>query len=132
MLVIKTSRFASPGFTLVELLMAMLIMTVGLLGLLQAVCVAMEHKTRNRLREEAVQIADEQMHDFRRIAFTDITAKNLSAVITRTLGGSQKNFTVTRDSQVMGTNTKRLKVAVGWNFKAAAATHEIYTIKNNR
>ena len=61
----RTSRKDSGGFTLVEMMMAMLVLTVGLLGLLQSIQVAWQHNARNRLREEAVLLAEERMNDFR-------------------------------------------------------------------
>ena len=52
------SPSGSAGFTLVEMLMAMLVMAVGLLGLLQSVNLAYQQGTKNRLRSEAVQLAE--------------------------------------------------------------------------
>lgn len=64
------------GFTLIELLMAMLIMTVGLLGLLQSLQIAYQHNTRNRMRDEGILMAEEQMNEFRQMSYENITARN--------------------------------------------------------
>jgi type IV pilus assembly protein PilV len=125
----KTSRLASSGFTLVEVMMAMLIMTIGLLGLLQSVNVAYEHNTRNRLREEALLVGEEQMHQFRReTANATIPFETLTTAV-REVAGISKTFRVTRENQPMS-STRKLRVRVAWSFKNQSSTHEIFTLKN--
>ena len=126
----------SRGFTLVEMLMAMLVMTVGLLGLLQSVQMAYQHSLRNRLREEAVHLAEERMHDWRRMAFENITAKvPKHEPVTKILGGTPRSYTVTREMAGMGSGTnpaKKLTVGVAWTVKEEAASHAIYTVRLRR
>ena len=54
----KTSS-SSSGFTLIEVMVAMVITLVGLLGLLQSVNLATEHNIKNALRDEAVQVGED-------------------------------------------------------------------------
>lgn len=124
-----TSQRASKGFTLIEMLMAMLIMTVGLLGLLQSVNIAFEHKTRNRLRDEALVIAEEQMNDWRIKEFKDINDEDIPK-LERLIGGNPKHFAVSKRVTEMG-NTKKLRVAVTWEYKQVINEHEIFTVKND-
>ncbi len=49
------------GFTLVEFLVAIVILSVGLLGLLQALNYSIGHSMSTRLRDEAIMLADERM-----------------------------------------------------------------------
>lgn len=120
----KTSRCAESGFTLIEVMMAMLVLTVGLLGLLQSVSVSYEHNLRNRLREEAVGLAEEQLN-------TMMSYGALKPVTTarRVIGGVNKPFVVVRSSDAVGGDCKKLTVAVSWGFKNISTRHEIYTIK---
>ena len=131
-----TSRRNSGGFTLVEVLMAMLVMTVGLLGLLQSVQMAYQHSLRNRVREEAVHLAEERMHDWRRMAFKSITATSpKQEPVTKLLGGTPRSYTVTREMVDMGSGTnpaKKLTVGVAWTVKEEAASHAIYTVRLRR
>lgn len=124
---LTTSPSGSRGFTIIEVLMAMLIMTVGLLGLLQSVNVAYEHSLRNKLREEAVSLAEEQLNYMRTKAEKLEEPETLT--VTRPIGGVSKDFTVTRGNDDIGANSLRLKVAVEWRYKNDLKTHEIYTIK---
>lgn len=122
-----TSKAGDRGFTLIEVLMAMLVLTVGLLGLLQSVNISYEHNLRKRLREEAVVLAEEHLNDLRvkkaLASFTTFTTA------TRVMGGVTKSFAVTRSSLPVAGDTVKLTVAVRWGFKNVSTTHEIYTIR---
>jgi type IV pilus assembly protein PilV len=128
-----TSRSGSPGFTLIEVLMAMLIMTVGLMGLLQSVIVAYQHNARNRLREEALLVGEEQMsvfmNDFRQRTFDRMSSTQVLN-LDRPIAGASKKFRVTKTIQGLGLDSKRLTVAVAWSFQNVSTTHIIYTMKN--
>jgi len=126
---LKTSPSASFGFTLVEMMMAMLVMTVGLLGLLQAINVAYEHNLRNKLREEALLVGEEQMNVLRRSSLPGGTFYQNVTTVVRGISGVTKKFTVTRECQSMS-STQRLKVTVVWSFKNISTTHAVYTLKN--
>jgi type IV pilus assembly protein PilV len=115
----------SRGFTLIEVLMALLILTVGLLGLLQSVNIAYEHTLRNRLRDEAAAIAEEQLNVMRLNPSLDsfTTANNA-------IGGRVKPFRVSRMSErIRESGSRKLTVTVRWSFKNMTVVHEIYTIR---
>ncbi|MCM0083690.1 prepilin-type N-terminal cleavage/methylation domain-containing protein [Geomonas sp. Red32] len=114
------------GFTLVELMMAILILTVGLLGLLQSIVVALQHNTRNRLREEAMMVAEEQMNSIRaNSGFSSMT------VARKSVNGIDHAFTVVRDQTPMHdkSNDYRLTVTVTWGFHNVSSTHQIYSFQ---
>jgi type IV pilus assembly protein PilV len=115
------------------MMMAMLVMTVGLLGLLQSINVAYEHNLRNKLREEALLVGEQQMILLRRKMDASETNKNSLyqnvTTVVRGIAGVNKKFIVTLESQPMS-STQRLKVAVAWSFKNVSTTHVIYTLKN--
>ena len=113
-----------------EMLMAMLIMAVGLLGLLQSVNVAYEHNTRNRLRNEAVLVGEEEMNRFRSRGYDAITAANAVSTVARGGAGGTKYFMVTKQYNSAGGDSKKLKVAIGWSFKRVSTVHVIYSLKS--
>jgi type IV pilus assembly protein PilV len=125
---LATSPKNRPGFTLVEVMMAMLVMTVGLLGLLQSVNVAYEHNLRNRLREQALVVGEEQMNLLRSRSLPVDTPYLNRTTVVRVLPGLQKSFTVTSESEPMST-TQRLKVTVRWGFKNLSTTHVVFSLK---
>lgn len=130
---LRTSPSNSRGFTLVELLMAMLILTVGLLGLLQSIEIAFQHDARNKLREEAVLLAEEQLNGMKVLGY-DLITSNHTFRIDRPIAGGTRSFSVTKSYLEMGGDggkkSKKLTVAVAWSFRNASTTHTIYTVKS--
>jgi type IV pilus assembly protein PilV len=123
---VRTSRPGSAGFTLVEVLMAMLIMTVGLLGMLQAVNVAYQHNSRNKLREEALLVGEEQINDFRSRKYDAITT-----TVTRVVTRGNRNFSVTREAtENASKSSKKIKVAIGYSFHNVSTAQVLYTMRS--
>ena len=58
---ISNPMSGEKGFTLLEFLVSVVILTVGLLGLLTSVNYAVGHNMENQLRDEAVNVADMEL-----------------------------------------------------------------------
>ena len=128
-----TSPPGSVGFTLVEMLMAMLVMTVGLLGLLQSVSVAYRQSLKDKLRKEATLLAEARMHAWCRVAFDNISYGTvMSESGEKLVGGAPWKFTIARKAEKVGSRTAKLEVDVIWMTKGETATHQIFTLRTRR
>lgn len=132
-----TSRSGNAGFTLVEMMVAMLIMTVGLLGLLQSVSAAYKQCLRTRVRDEAALLAESTMHEWCRMGFDAISAPAANPrPVDRLIGGASRRFEVTRGMEGMGSlassgkSTKKLTVVVAWTINGETINHQIFTLKS--
>jgi type IV pilus assembly protein PilV len=113
------------GFTLIEVLVAMVITLVGLLGLLQSINIAMEHNVRNHLREEATRVGEREMNIFRATTATSTLVKQLPSLIV-----PSKTFNVTRTSTSIGTsNSQELEIIVGWDYRNIPTEHRVKSIR---
>ncbi len=56
---------SEEGFSLIELMVSILILTIALLGILQALTIYPKHNIHNLVREEAVRIAEECLQDLK-------------------------------------------------------------------
>ncbi|QXE91480.1 prepilin-type N-terminal cleavage/methylation domain-containing protein [Geomonas subterranea] len=127
------SRSSSRGFTLVEMLMAMLVMTVGLLGLLQSVNVAYQQSLKDKLRKEATQVAEARMHDWCSQPFKKITGPPPpDERVERAVAGGYWRYEVHYEPQPVGTGTVKLRVGVTWSVKGVSNSHEIFTLRTRR
>lgn len=72
----------SKGFTLTELMIAMVIILVSLLGMYKTVLVGIEGNVKNAMRDEGKHVAERVINDIRGLAFDEIVA--LGAVYTWT------------------------------------------------
>jgi type IV pilus assembly protein PilV len=120
------------GFTLIELVVAFGILMVGMLGLMESINIAMAHNLRNSLRQEAVQIGDQQLNAARALAFADVVTQTTPVAVTRNIRSISKSFTSQRtvtDLPAGGTPTsKQVQVTVTWQFKGVTYTHIVNTV----
>lgn len=116
------------GFTLLEFLAAMVIMMVGLLGLLTAVNVALNHNLQNQLRNEAIQVADSVMarelaKGFDAVSSGSPVANPKYSNESRQVLNGFKNFSVAR-YWTEYQNSKEIRFQVKWRYKGTVYTHD--------
>lgn len=117
------------GFTLVELLVAMVIMLIGLLGLLQSVNIAMEYNLKNQMRNEVVRVGQDAMNDMRSRAFDAVSAK--TTVVPTALRNFNRTYTVKRSVISAGSDVSRqYQVDVKWVYKNVSTTHSILSVRS--
>ena len=125
------------AFTLIELLIALVILVVGLLGLLQTINVAMERSVETIARNEATVLANERILQCSSLNFNDIVF-NKWTTISRAPQGVFKNYSVqtvtiyltnppsTRLSQQPAST--RIDVNVTWKVKNSRYTHSASSV----
>jgi type IV pilus assembly protein PilV len=120
------------GFTLIEVLVAMVITLVGLLGLLQSINIAMEHNVRNHLREEATKVGERVMNDFRSLPFDRLTATNSHMTVLSKMQGFSKSFDVSHTATGVGgsTDSRELEVIVTWSYRNTPTQHRVKSIRS--
>lgn len=118
------------GFTLIEFLVAIVIMMIGLLALLEMVNVALKQNMTNQLRNEAVLIADGQMalemtKPFVLIS-TNVTPN--TSIFTRNVNLATKNFTRSRTGTAVSNTTKNVDITITWDYKNTPYTHSVRSL----
>lgn len=115
----------SSGFTLIEFLVAIVILMVGMLGLLQSVNVALQYNASTQIRNEAVAIGDGQMSRELAKPFDAVSTGTSSRLVTRPYLNGYRNYSVTRSGADM-TNSKQVNIQVSWIYRGVRYTHEVY------
>lgn len=123
------------GFSLIEVMVAFVILIIGLLGLLQAVNVAMLHNLQNQMREEAVSIASSVVHEMRNRPFG--TAPNpVYEVSSKKIRGVNAKYSVLEAVEDASTGvtvvSHKYQVKVDWQLKGQTFTHTAVTVRSNR
>jgi len=129
----KQHSHGQQGFTLVEIMIAMLVFMVIMLGVAGGLIAAIKANSGNVVRDEALRLAEDELNRLKGDQFStfgtsgDLTAKNWTALLPNMLshirGGT---ITFARATQVTdlataATALKRIDVAVGWDDPAGGA-----------
>jgi type IV pilus assembly protein PilV len=120
---------ASRGFTLVEVLIAMLVLLLGMLSSLVGVMAAGDYNLGNALRNEAVKIAQEQLEDTRVGRYDSIAPASFQ--IQRQVRKTPQNFQVTTTVTTNDT-LRQVSVNVQWTFKNRSRSYTAETIVRQR
>jgi len=123
----------TAGFTLVELMVALVIFMVIMLGLLRGEIAAIAINSKNVIRDEALRLAEEELNRLRGLQFTlsatstELNAHGWSATTDITVGTRNGSTTFKRTTQIADVGAsfatmKQIDVAVGYTQTNGGAT----------
>jgi type IV pilus assembly protein PilV len=116
------------AFTLIEFLVALVILSVGLLGLLKSIDLAVEKNLDNVYRTEAVMLADDRMMLKRSSPFAVLSttvADPPKILLERGTRGVFKNYSVQEIITQSTPNSKEIVINVSWKKKGKSFSHSI-------
>lgn len=126
----EPARSSESGFTLIEFLVAIVILMVGMLGLLQMVNVALNHNLQNQLRNEAVNVLDAEMGKEIAKGYNQgvITVRNYTS--SRQILNAFKLYSVSQTGVTLQ-NSREINFQVSWRHKGVRYTHEASSVLTN-
>lgn len=122
------------GFTLVELMIALLIASVGMFGVLTTINVTLQQTNKNELRNEGVKLGEKYMAEFRATPFDSIVGPYAFINVTTSVRGAKKTFVVERSEDTMaedppGTpSSKHLTVVVKWAYRNMTSLNRVVSV----
>ncbi|MGC8736624.1 MAG: type IV pilus modification PilV family protein [Dissulfurimicrobium sp.] len=120
------------GFSLVELMIAMFIFMIAMLGILAGLNSAIANNKTNVLRDEAINVAEEEMNRLKDLPFASLaaTAPNWTnpVSVVRNIRSGQINYNTSDRVTDITTDIKRIDVQVTWSDKGINYQHTISSI----
>jgi type IV pilus modification protein PilV len=116
-------RSRSEGFSLLETMIAMVVLGIGLLGVAQMIPLALAGVTQAGLRTSAVQAAQQRLDNLRSSEFADAALQ--AGTYTETLNGYSLAWTITDDDPVEG--SKRIALTASWETVHGTRTTDLST-----
>ena len=119
----------AKGFTLVEVLVAMVIFAIVSLAITQMMVASTKLASENGIASEAIALAQETLEDLRAVPFADMASG--SAVATSSKGVVPLNvaWTVTSNSPETGMNT--IVVTVTWDQQGVTKSYDVQSVFTN-
>lgn len=119
----RTALRNNRGMSLIEVLVAMVLLAIVSMAILQSSLIASRQTTTNLLRDEALRVAEENINTMRKYAFTKtFQAPELDAgtkadvTVLRAMRGFTAKYMVTTTVTNIGTDTKQIDVSVRWDY----------------
>lgn len=129
LIVMRNSR----GMTLIEVMIAMVILMISSLAIMQTALVAYQNNARNIIRDEAVKVADEQVNEKLNLPFDSLLSGVTVSNVSRAVRNYQVAYTATTTVAAIGSSdTKQIDVLVAWTFRNAPQNHRVTTITGKR
>lgn len=116
----------SKGFTLIEMLVAITVLTIGMLAALEGLVLYMQQNLNNLSRDESVRIAEQKMNELRNLSYTSITSG--SETITRKIKRFNKSFNVAWTVTNLSSNSLSIEVVVRWTILNKEWSHAVRSI----
>ena len=113
------------GFTLIEIMITLVILSVGLLALAGLQVNAIKGNTNSRRMTTAVFIAEKKLEQIKNTPYTNIQSESIQQV-TEASANFTRQVTVTSNNPLQ--NTKKIDVIVTWKDGSKSYTVPLSTI----
>ena len=120
----------SQGYSLIEVLAALLLLTVVLLALMQSVVLYTQTNMTNILRDEGVRVTQDVLYDLRTRGFDNVAVGNSTTTQRRSLRSMEGGFKFTTVVTValIDPRMKSAQATTTWRFLGSTFTHHATTM----
>jgi prepilin-type N-terminal cleavage/methylation domain-containing protein len=119
----------AKGFTLVEVLVAMVIFAIVSLAVTMMMVTSTKLASENGMASEAVALAQETLEDLRAVPFANMTGG--STVVMSSKGVVPLNVSWTVAGNSPGPNMNTIVVTVNWNQQGVAKNYDVQSVFAN-
>ena len=128
-MILRTVLTDKKGLTLVEVMIALVVLLIVSLALMQTALVSIDANMTNILRDEAVSIAEMRMNQARNIPFDTLVSDGADIPIARNVRNITGFSYATRMTVAnLNVDNRQVDIRVGWTWKGQNYTHNITTI----
>lgn len=129
-IVLTVYRRNNRGFTLVEVLVAVVFLTISMLAVLHALGLSVEHNMKNIIMDEAVRISEQRMNELRNTPITSLVNSTPSTQLTisRNFRNTVINYSVDWIIESLSADSRTIQVLVQWKWKKIDHQHTATSI----
>ncbi len=130
-MIINTNHSSCRGFSIVELMVALLLFMVAVLGLAPLLTSNMHADARNQLRAEARDVAMEKMDWLQALEFED-SELDVGKSTKNPRGNFRVETTVSANTGTTSDKQKKITVLVEWPYKGRTYNYQLVTVRTGK
>ena len=127
-----TKRRDPRGFSLVEMLVALLILSVSILGMTSLTLTTIRTNVENDLRNAAIRLTSEVAEDLGALPIEDVVATPVGSPETRqvSIRGTNVAFTIARVVIPRTNDLRQVNITVGYTYKGIPKSNSAVVYKH--
>lgn len=124
------ARYNNKGMTLIEVMIALLLLAIVALAVMQTALVGMRTNLQNAERDEAVRIVDQGMNELRETPLISIVTGTTTTIISRQFRAATVQYTRTQNITTLNPSNNTISVTMGvsWLCSGQTFTHKVASI----
>lgn len=127
-LIPPTKQRDSRGFSLVEMMVALVILSVSILGMTSMTLTTIRTNLENDLRNGAVRVTTDVAEDLGAMPIEDVVTGTETRQVS--IRGSNVNYSVTRTVTPLTNDLRQVNITIGYTFKGVPKTNSAVVYKH--
>ncbi len=125
----EVAASSNKGFSLIELLVALVIIGVSIISLMQLSITVLNNNLRNEIRNTAIELLSSHVNDLASEPFDNLTVGSFTSTVYSVIRSIKEKFTILDNItlQPVG-NVKVINSKIVWKFRGNEYNYKITTV----
>jgi len=119
---------SNNGFSLIELLVAMVIIGISIIGLMEMSAVVMNNNLKNEIRNTAIEILSNHVSDLSSKPYDNVPVGVLTKVETEAIRNYKEQFTIVDNITLLSSGYKNIASKISWNYRNKSYNYTTNTV----
>ncbi len=121
---VKSNR----AFTLIEMLVAIVIIGISIMGLMEMSIVVMNNNLRNEIRNKAVETLSNHVNNLTTNSYDNITTGTITDI--EKIRNFDEQFTISDNVTTDSSGSKNIQSTINWTYRGINYSYTIDTVVN--
>jgi prepilin-type N-terminal cleavage/methylation domain-containing protein len=121
---------SNKGFSLIELLVALVIIGVSIMGLMEMSIIVMDNNLRNEIRNKAIETLSNHVSNLTSMNYDNVSEGTSTISDNEKIRNFQKQFTIIDNVTSNATSSKNITSKINWTYRGKSYNYTMDTVVN--